>query len=317
MKALICVILSFLFFFTATAQTHVLQAGRQYLLVNQDGSVRLDNQASTQLYLGSEGQIYTKDHNLYFATDYDRGRLIHFTPADAKADKLIFETNPSGSGRFITKRFYEGTLYLVVSGAQLKWRKNRSEGIPVLLNSYRQVESRQRTTNDTGSNSGTGLGRTSTSRESSREDIAAAKKRQQEADAAAATEKKRQEEAPAAPAAPKKTLPVLQAQAQMPVGRIEVVLSGAEGKCTDFYAELWSTTDPDFKGMQQKFKSNCQAYFSGLKDGTYKVALYMTYVNEDGTIDSGSAEYERQKLDGKDEVTIFKGNQKIVKFESK
>jgi hypothetical protein len=72
-----------------------------------------------------------------------------------------------------------------------------------------------------------------------------------------------------------------------------------------------------FKGMRQEFKPNCRAFFSGLEDGAYRVALYMIYSNTDGTLDSGSAEYSRQKLVSKDEVTIFKGNQETVKFKSK
>jgi hypothetical protein len=284
MKPLICAILSLLFFFTATAQTYVLQAGRQYLMVNQDGSVRLDSRSSTQLYLGLEGRIYTKDHNLYLATDFDRNRLVHFTPSDAKADKLIFEDNPSGSGRFITKRFIEGTLYLVVSGTQLKWRKSRSEGIPVLL-------LRQTTTNETG--------RTSASRERSREEIGAAQKRQQDA-AAAAAEKKRQEGNRVKP--PKQG-----------TGSINVELKNFGTNCTIYYAMLWSPSDMSFDTLQQTFSANCQTIFLDLKDGTYVVDLYAKSTFELGYLCQGCP----TGLVSKNKVTIINGNKREVYFESK
>lgn len=303
MKRLIFALLCLFSLSTINAQSYYLQAENRYVKVREDGTAYLSYKPSTQVYLGLDDRIYTTENNLYLRTDLQNNREIRFVPAEAEADKPTLEDHFNDKGKYITKRFFEGTLYLSVYKHKLEWRKKTDDAVPVLLKSSYRVETEYR----------------EALRKRQEKEAADAKKREDDAIAKAkaaakakaeAAAKAKAEAAAAAKAAAKAKAEEAERERQRQSnGTIVVELKNFKGNYSDYYVLLDSDDHPDVWRVKHSFNARFgwKVRVSGLKDGTYQVKLFKKYGGEK------LANCEcTDDLSGYDEVTILNGDTETV-----
>lgn len=314
MKPTLIAVLSVFFIFTAIAQSDTeifyMQAGGRFFSIDQSGTLSVTRQSPTRITISDDNRLYSLDNNFYLATDIETSRRVHFSSSNTAADRLNFIDHPTYEGKLIRKRFFDGEHYLVWSAYRLQWQKDYKDSTPAILRPYSSFDADARRE----------LERRREARaqaEQRREAALSAERRRQAAleaeqkrQAAAAAELERQRQAAAAAKRKQQQL-----QAQRNDGSITVSLVKFEEKCVDHYAMLWSQTHPEVNGRKSKFNNNCKAYFSGLKDGSYEVNLYITY-EMDGDFDPAQCEGCGQKLVSRNKVTIINGSKKETRFGS-
>lgn len=308
MKRLIFALLCLFSLSIINAQSYYLQAENRYVKVREDGTAYLSYKPSTQVYLGLEDRIYTTENNLYLRTDLQNNREIRFVPAEAEADKPTLEDHFNDKGKYITKRFFEGTLYLSVYKHKLEWRKKTDDAVPVLLKSSYRVETeyqealRKRQAKEAAD-------------AKKREDDAIAKakaaaKAKAEAAAKAAAAAKAKAEAAAKAAAKAKAEEAERERQRQSNGTIVVELKNFKGKYSDYYVLLYSREHPEINSKKQYFNARFgwKVRVSGLKNKvTYEVNLYKKY---EGLYDSNCECGD--DWSGHRKVTIFNGDTETV-----